>query len=244
MRTGLIKDNRYEIVAILRDAMRKKTTLEMHFERGVFNTHIQMLDNNYIYINSAESLSYEMVSVTLKDIDGVIIFDTLIAEKIFSGTDCYFRLVLPSVLQIIQRRSSRRILTNKDQNFKCYGRFRNGESYVFDIVNISTGGCALSTPQPNVKFLTKGGGLKNARMLFGALGEVYVDLLVLNSAFKVDCDKYENCIYQFPCRFNFKSVTEMKFIENVIMDVTLKNKRRKDTFNDIYFQFPERNIKR
>ncbi|CDL12846.1 FIG00731934: hypothetical protein [Klebsiella pneumoniae IS43] len=35
--------------------------------------------------------------------------------------------------------------------FYCRGRHKNGENYLFDIKDISDGGCALMTKTPNLK---------------------------------------------------------------------------------------------
>ncbi|HCL5637809.1 TPA: hypothetical protein N2N45_003870 [Klebsiella aerogenes] len=244
MNTGWVKDDKYEIIAILRDAMRKKNTLEIHSSKEVFNSRIKKIDESHVYMVSAVSLNNEVARVVLKDVDGLIIFNVLIEQKMSSGTECYLKAVFPSVIQVIQRRCTPRMFINKEQNFKCSGRYRSGESYSFDIVNISSGGCALSAPYFNESFLTGGGYLKNARLLFGTLGEVRVDLFVLNEMKRVECNKHEDSGYQISCQFNWKSLKEKRLLENILMEITIKNKRKKDIFKDIYYQFPAGRVKR
>jgi c-di-GMP-binding flagellar brake protein YcgR len=54
----------------------------------------------------------------------------------------------------VQRRRDPRFRLRHEHDFYCRGRHKNGENYLFDIKDISDGGCALMTKTPNLKFLS------------------------------------------------------------------------------------------
>jgi c-di-GMP-binding flagellar brake protein YcgR len=85
---------------------------------------------------------------------------------------------LPECLQVVQRRRDPRFRLRHEHDFYCRGRHKNGENYLFDIKDISDGGCALMTKTPNLKFLSHNALLKNAVLMLAEYGEITIDLVV------------------------------------------------------------------
>lgn len=80
----------------------------------------------------------------------------------------------------MQRRRDPRFRLRHEHDFYCRGRHKNGENYLFDIKDISDGGCALMTKTPNLKFLSHNALLKNAVLMLAEYGEITIDLVVKN----------------------------------------------------------------
>ncbi len=99
-----------------------------------------------------------------------------------SGVDKGIRYAfsLPECLQVVQRRRDPRFRLRHEHDFYCRGRHKNGENYLFDIKDISDGGCALMTKTPNLKFLSHNALLKNAVLMLAEYGEITIDLVVKN----------------------------------------------------------------
>ncbi|HCI6753671.1 TPA: hypothetical protein NPP81_003958 [Klebsiella quasipneumoniae subsp. quasipneumoniae] len=229
MKVENVESNKYEIIAILRDEYRKKTKLEIPLAKENALAEIIIVDSQFIYIYSNKNIESNIVNVIAKSHDGVISFSSEI-EQVSSDCDKYnYRLRLPSVLSVLQRRSSPRIQLSKKDMISCCGRYNNGESYFFNVANISIGGCSLLTNKPNEKFLNNGKKLNNARLSFGQKHEITLSLLILDDVKRVVCNN-ESIKFQFPCQFIFKNKTEKNLVEKIIMDFTLKNKNNKKKY--------------
>lgn len=107
---------------------------------------------------------------------GKIEFNAALTKHDNSGVDKGIRYAfsLPECLQVVQRRRDPRFRLRHEHDFYCRGRHKNGENYLFDIKDISDGGCALMTKTPNLKFLSHNALLKNAVLMLAEYGEITI----------------------------------------------------------------------
>ncbi len=110
--------------------------------------------------------------------------------------------------------------------FFCRGRHRNGENYLFDIKDISDGGCALIAKSPNLKFLTHSSILKNSVLSLAEYGEITIDLAIKNVV-EVTLDEDSESYHQVSCQFKFRHREDKTRIEKMLLDLILEAKRKK-----------------
>ncbi|HDX8891295.1 TPA: PilZ domain-containing protein, partial [Klebsiella oxytoca] len=135
---------------------------------------------------------------------------------------------LPECIQVVQRRRDPRFRLRHEHEFFCHGRHKNGENYLFEIKDISDGGCALMTQSPNLKFLSHNAILKNAILALAEYGEVTVDLVIKNVVMvTLDDNEKPDSYYQISCQFKFRNLDNKKRIEKVLLDLIMEAKRKK-----------------
>ncbi|MSS33723.1 PilZ domain-containing protein, partial [Klebsiella pneumoniae] len=105
----------------------------------------------------------------------------------------------------------------------------NGENYLFDIKDISDGGCALMTKTPNLKFLSHNALLKNAVLMLAEYGEITIDLVVKNVIVITldNANEESESYYQISCQFKFRHLDDQRRIEKILLDLILEAKRKK-----------------
>ena len=150
MTEGTIKTSRYEIIAIFREELRKHSEIEVFFNNKNIMTQLTRVDFAEFHIVHSDSGKIEFCSSLKKSYNSD-------AER---GNKVSF--ALPECIHVVQRRRDPRFRLHHRYDFFCRGRHRNGENYLFDIKDISDGGCALIAKSPNLKFLTHSSILKNS----------------------------------------------------------------------------------
>ena len=105
---------------------------------------------------------------------------------------------------------------------------QKGENYLFEIKDISDGGCALMTRSPNLKFLSHNAILKNAILAVAEYGEITVDLVIKNVVMvTLDDNEKSDSYYKISCQFKFRHLDNKKRIEKVLLDLIMEAKRKK-----------------
>lgn len=165
MTEGTIKTSKYEIIAIFREELRKRTEIEIFFNNTSIITQLTRVDFAEFHIQTHRKIpSGHKIRFLLHSDSGKIEFNAALTKHDNSGVDKGIRYAfsLPECLQVVQRRRDPRFRLRHEHDFYCRGRHKNGENYLFDIKDISDGGCALMTKTPNLKFLSHNALLKNA----------------------------------------------------------------------------------
>lgn len=168
MTEGTIKTSKYEIIAIFREELRKRTEIEIFFNNTSIITQLTRVDFAEFHIQTHRKIpSGHKIRFLLHSDSGKIEFNAALTKHDNSGVDKGIRYAfsLPECLQVVQRRRDPRFRLRHEHDFYCRGRHKNGENYLFDIKDISDGGCALMTKTPNLKFLSHNALLKNAVLM-------------------------------------------------------------------------------
>ena len=166
MTEGTIKTSKYEIIAIFREELRKRTEIEIFFNNTSIITQLTRVDFAEFHIQTHRKIPPgHKIRFLLHSDSGKIEFNAALTKHDNSGVDKGIRYAfsLPECLQVVQRRRDPRFRLRHEHDFYCRGRHKNGENYLFDIKDISDGGCALMTKTPNLKFLSHNALLNMAR---------------------------------------------------------------------------------
>ncbi|MEC4552065.1 hypothetical protein VSS10_19960, partial [Klebsiella pneumoniae] len=149
MTEGTIKTSKYEIIAIFREELRKRTEIEIFFNNTSIITQLTRVDFAEFHIQTHRKIpSGHKIRFLLHSDSGKIEFNAALTKHDNSGVDKGIRYAfsLPECLQVVQRRRDPRFRLRHEHDFYCRGRHKNGENYLFDIKDISDGGCALMNP--------------------------------------------------------------------------------------------------
>ncbi|MTH44817.1 flagellar brake protein [Intestinirhabdus alba] len=227
MGLAMEKDDKYEIIAILREAIFRNSRLELKYNNESHITWVIKVDYTHFTIFCREARPPEKpFSFILHSDEGVISFSAryykmLPAEK---GIELVF--FLPDIIFTVQRRQYQRFSVLSDHRFYCFGRYKNGENYALRIKNFSHGGCALIARSPNPRFLYRNALIKSARLDFGSLGDLPLDLKVVAVVplEEFDENKQLYSCYQISCQFLFKSQREESAIDKLIIRFLISRK--------------------
>ncbi|WP_323075562.1 transcriptional activator MrkH [Klebsiella quasipneumoniae] len=232
MTEGTIKTSKYEIIAIFREELRKRTEIEIFFNNTSIITQLTRVDFAEFHIQTHRKIPPgHKIRFLLHSDSGKIEFNAALTKHDNSGVDKGIRYAfsLPECLQVVQRRRDPRFRLRHEHEFYCRGRHNNGENYLFDIKDISDGGCALMTKTPNLKFLSHNALLKNAVLMLAEYGEITIDLVVKNVIIiTLDNPNEESeSYYQISCQFKFRHLDDQRRIEKILLDLILEAKRKK-----------------
>lgn len=220
MTSGIQIENRFEIMAIMRECMVRKNNLELIDNRIKTLTKIEGLYSD-CFIVKLDSLppAYVIQSFILHSARGIINFKARYNPVLTSKFDCGIVYYLPEIVFLNQRRQYQRFLVNNRYNFQCFGLHRNGDDYSMQIRNISLGGCALSSKGSCASFIYKDSLIKGATLDFGSLGSLCLDLIVVHNSptIELDDDRQPIDIEEVSCRFLFKRNSEVLALENIIV---------------------------
>lgn len=213
MTEGTIKTSKYEIIAIFREELRKRTEIEIFFNNTSIITQLTRVDFAEFHIQTHRKIPPgHKIRFLLHSDSGKIEFNAALTKHDNSGVDKGIRYAfsLPECLQVVQRRRDPRFRLRHEHDFYCRGRHKNGENYLFDIKDISDGGCALMTKTPNLKFLSHNALLKNAVLMLAEYGEITIDLVVKNVIIITldDPNEESESYYQISCQFKFRHLDD------------------------------------
>ncbi|MFK3707047.1 c-di-GMP-binding flagellar brake protein YcgR [Raoultella sp. BIGb0138] len=232
MTEGTIKTSKYEIIAIFREELRKQSEIEIFFNNKNIITQLTRVDfaEFHLVTHSKIPPGHKLKFILHSD-SGKIEFCSSLKKNY--GTDPHqgnkVSFALPECIQVVQRRRDPRFRLHQRDDFFCHGRHKNGENYVFDIKDISDGGCALIAKNPNLKFLTHNAILKNSILSLAEYGEITIDLAVKNvveMTFDEDSENRES-YHQVSCQFKFRHHEDKTRIEKMVLDLILEAKRKK-----------------
>lgn len=224
---GMAKENKFEIVAIIREELLRKTKLELKFKENSVVTQLEKVDFDYfVIVERSEVIPSSIQHFILHSERGIIKFNARFSPSLTVKMKGGLAYYIPDVIFFVQRRQHQRFSFLKGQHFYCLGRYKNGENYSLQIKNISRGGCALMSPSVNTRFLYKDALIKGALLEFEQFGSLHLDLRVVNVVPIQEFDE-NNQLYasqQISCKFQFKHPREESGVEKVIINILLSNK--------------------
>lgn len=231
MTEGTIKTSKYEIIAIFREELRKQAEIEVFVNNKSTITQLTRVDFAEFHISSTSKIpAGHKVKFILHSDSGKIEFCSTL-KKSYAGGEGKCRKVaftLPGMYPGGSTPARSPIPPRHEHEFFCHGRHKNGENYLFEIKDISDGGCALMTRSPNLKFLSHNAILKNAILALAEYGEITVDLVIKNVVMvTLDDNEKSDSYYQISCQFKFRHLDNKKRIEKVLLDLIMEAKRKK-----------------
>lgn len=224
---GMAKDNKFEIVAIIREELLKKTKLELKYKETSVFTQLEKVDFDYFAITRNDEVTISTIQYFILHSDsGIIKFNARYIPALTTKMAGGLVYAIPDVILFVQRRQHQRFSFLKGYHFFCFGRYKNGENYSLKIKNISRGGCALLTQHVNTRFLYKGAMIKGALLEFEQFGHLQVDFKVVDVVPITEFDE-NNQLYscqQISCKFEFKHPREESDVEKIIINFLMSNK--------------------
>lgn len=224
---GMAKDNKFEIVAIIREELLRKTKVELKFKDASVVTQLEKVDFDYFVITNNSDIPHSSIqSFILHSDSGIIRFNARFSQSLTDKLECGLAYRIPEVILLVQRRQHQRFSFLKGDHFYCSGRYKNGENYLLQIKNISRGGCALISQKINTRFLYKNALIKGASLDFEQFGRLHCDLRVVNVVAINEFDE-NNQLYscqQISCKFEFKHPRGALDVEKVIIHFLMSNK--------------------
>lgn len=231
MHKPYLRQGLYEIMAIIRDAYKKGSLVEVR----TFNNHtfsrISKLDAGGVYLswNKATKLPVGSITVRLLDNSAKYEFLTEAYEGITFGERRQIYIPYPQKLLVIQRRAHQRISLNTRGHYHCWGKFNDGLNYQFDIKDLSQGGCALVTADADGERTRTlpGTTLRNAELDFGEAGRLIADLSVIHGS-KIQTVTGEESgmhCWHLACQFRRPNEATQRKIESIIIRLVLEEKR-------------------
>ncbi len=167
---GMAKDNKFEIVAIIREELLRKTKVELKFKDASVVTQLEKVDFDYFVITNNSDIPHSSIqSFILHSDSGIIRFNARFSQSLTDKLECGLAYRIPEVILLVQRRQHQRFSFLKGYHFYCSGRYKNGENYLLQIKNISRGGCALISQKINTRFLYKNALIKGHLWILNSL---------------------------------------------------------------------------
>lgn len=225
----LKKNDRYEILALLRESMKKNGNVEFILPERTLSCqflHIDLKNLSIAYLEDLHSVATP-VEVVIKGRSERISFTTRKSE-----TECQTGTLLydfPIEITITQRRSLTRIAIDESYNFFCEGRFRDDFNYKLRIKDLSRDGIGLLYQRPLPELTRSGILLKNMIIHLGKWDSYPVDLMFSDIKEITSFDNEHNKIiyYIISCRFQKPSKSFNRKIEGIIMEILLEQKKIK-----------------
>ncbi|MEG0097963.1 MAG: pilus assembly protein PilZ [Citrobacter sp.] len=227
MSFGLAKDNKFEIIAILREELHKKTKLEVLCGDSSVITQLEKIDFERFVLPPHKDIVPEKVQYFILHSDsGIVKFSARYEPS--SDAEAGLSYHIPDMIFFAQQRQNQRFSFLKGYDFFCTGRYKNGENYSLKIKNISQGGCALIVKDVNARFLYKDAIIKGASLDFDVFGSLVLDLKVIDVVMinEFDEDNQLYSCYQISCGFDFKNRREEAEVEKIIIKFLMSNKIR------------------
>lgn len=229
MSFGLAKEDKFEIIAILREELHKKTKLEILCGDSSVITQLEKIDFERFVISGHGDIVPEKVQYfILHSESGIVKFSARFEQTSSAGAEAGLSYFIPDMIFFAQQRQNQRFSFLKGYDFFCFGRYKNGENYSLKIKNITQGGCALIVKDVNARFLYKDAVIKNASLDFDTFGSLQLDLKVIDvvpiNEFDEDNQLY-SC-HQISCEFDFKNRREETEVEKIIIKFLMSNKIR------------------
>ncbi|WP_054177563.1 flagellar brake protein [Trabulsiella odontotermitis] len=224
-----VKQGLFEIIAILREAVKKGSRVDVRTKARTLATRILRLDPAGFLIPWSDDLVKEgrALHFVIHDDNARYDFKTGKAKTMTSNGVNYLYLAFPDEVNITQRRKHLRLsLANKHQ-FYCSGRLNNGLQYHYHIKDISHGGCALIVEDDERVVSLCGSTLRNAAFDFGDIGTIVSDLHVINvkRIKEIADDETERFYIHLSCQFKRMNENMLRKLDNIIVKLLLEQKR-------------------
>ncbi|MFQ0832453.1 pilus assembly protein PilZ [Citrobacter gillenii] len=229
MSFGLAKDNKFEIIAILREELHKKTKLEVLCENNSVIKQLEKIDFERFVLSPHKDIVPEKVQYFILHSDsGIVKFSARYEQASAGDAQAGLSYLIPDMIFFAQQRQNQRFSFLKGYDFFCSGRYKNGENYSLKVKNISQGGCALIVKDVNARFLYKDAVIKGAALDFDVFGSLLLDLKVIDVVMinEFDDDNQLYSCYQISCEFDYKNRREEAEVEKIIIKFLMSNKIR------------------
>ncbi|MFW0766874.1 flagellar brake protein [Trabulsiella odontotermitis] len=224
-----VKQGLFEIIAILREAMKKGSRVDVRAKARTLATRILRLDSAGFLIPWHEELFKEgrTLSFAIHDYNAKYEFKTGKAKTITSNGINYLYIRFPNEINITQRRKHLRLFLANKHQFYCSGKFNNGVQYHYNIKDISHGGCALIVEDDERVASLCGSTLRNAVFDFGDIGTIVSDLHVINvkRIKEIADDESERFYIHLSCQFKRMNENTLRKLDNIIVKLLLEEKR-------------------
>ncbi|KNC87954.1 flagellar brake protein [Trabulsiella odontotermitis] len=224
-----VKQGLFEIIAILREAVKKGSRVDVRAKARTIATRILRLDSSGFLIPWSEELFKEgrALSFAIQDYNAKYDFKTGKAKPITSnGVNCLY-IAFPDEMNVTQRRKHLRLFLANKHQFFCSGKFNDGRKYRYNIKDISHGGCALIVEDDERVASLCGSTLRNAAFDFGDIGTIVSDLHVINvkRIKEIADDESERFYIHLSCQFKRMNENTLRKLDNVIVKLLLEEKR-------------------
>ncbi|TNV14005.1 hypothetical protein FH968_21040 [Buttiauxella sp. B2] len=229
MDEAYVKHDLFEIIAIVREAVKKKSRVDIQVRNRVFASRIQKIDSAGFFIPWNEELANkrDFLSFVIKDDNGKYDFKTTKAQAVtVNNINCLY-VFFPEKINVTQRRMHMRLYLANKHNFQCYGKFNDGRKYHYKIKDISHGGCALIVENDERINSLRGTTLRNVEFDFNDIGTLVSNLHVINvEPIKetMDNENYRNCLH-LSCQFKRMTESSLRKLDNIIVKLLLEEKR-------------------
>jgi c-di-GMP-binding flagellar brake protein YcgR len=224
-----VKQGLFEIIAILREAVKKGSRVDVRAKTRTLATRILRLDSSGFLIPWSEELVKEgrRLSFAIQDYNAKYDFNTGKAKAITSNGVNYLYIAFPDEMNVTQRRKHLRLFLANQHQFYCSGKFNDGRKYHYNIKDISHGGCALIVEDDERVASLCGSTLRNAAFDFGDIGALVSDLHVINvkRIKEIADDESERFYIHLSCQFKRMTENTLRKLDNIIVKLLLEEKR-------------------
>ena len=118
MNFGLAKDNKFEIIAILREELHKKTKLEVLCENTSVITQLERIDFERFVVTGHEDIIPEKIQYFILHSDsGIIKFSARFEATSSTGAEAGLSYLIPDMIFFAQQRQNQRFSFLKGFDF-------------------------------------------------------------------------------------------------------------------------------
>lgn len=229
MEDAYVKQGLFEIIAIMREAVKKGSRVDVRAKTRVLASRIQKLDSSGFFIPWSEELAKERsaLSFAIQDYNAKYEFKTTKAKSVtVNGINCLY-VSFPESVNVTQRRKHLRLFLANKHNFQCYGKFNDGRKYHYRIKDISHGGCALIVENDERVSSLSGTTLRNVELDFNDVGTLVSDLHVINvkRIKETADDESDRDYFHLSCQFKRMTESTLRKLDNIIVKLLLEKKR-------------------
>ena len=229
MEDAYVKQDLFEIIAIMREAVKKGSRVDIHDKNMVIASRIQKIDSAGFFIPWDEELAKKRnaLNFVIQDDNGKYDFKTAKAKTVIvNNVNCLY-VCFPVSVKVTQRRMHSRLTLANKHNFQCYGKFNDGRQYHYRIKDISHGGCALIVENDEHINSLCGTTLRNVEFDFNDIGTLVSNLHVINVEPIIETDEDESYrdVVHLSCQFKRMTESTLRKLDNIIVKLLLEEKR-------------------
>ncbi|WP_431222402.1 flagellar brake protein [Serratia sp. L9] len=227
-----IKQERFEVLAILREIYKQRTPLRVANKKHQFNSQLLSVGADSIVFDcdAPETIPGGKFNIVIENHDAKIEFSVELTEMTEHNDIPVYAARLPEKLVYIQRRRQLRITTPYWREFLCCGEHSDGTRYQLRIHDLSPGGVGLRIDGPVPAYMQPGLVFNKAQLDLGDYGKfkVNMELIAINDDHEIDEDETHH-FSRLSCRFlNLGMLTQRKIQSAVFafeLDFNKKKKR-------------------
>ena len=129
----------------------------------------------------------------------------------------------PDVLYCIQRREYFRVDAPIIDPYQCRGKLPDGETFLFEVLNLSLGGVGLRTADERVAALELGTLLPDVELDLGSHGKLPLDLQLVSQR----STELPNCTRRYQLGFRFMSLpgSAENTLQRLITQIEMKRRQ-------------------